>query len=34
MNSANNEKGFAKIWAPKKSYLKLKLTITMVNYGV
>jgi hypothetical protein len=34
MNGANGEKGFAEIWALQKSYLKLKLTITMVNYGV
>jgi len=34
MNGANDEKGLAKIWTPKRTYLKLGLTTTMANYGV
>jgi hypothetical protein len=34
MNSANDEKRFAKICTPKRTYLKLGLTTTMANYGV
>jgi hypothetical protein len=34
MNSANDEKGLAKIWTPKRTYLKSGLTTTMVNHGV
>jgi hypothetical protein len=34
MNSANDEKGLAKIWTPKMIYLKLGCTTTITNYGV